>query len=434
MSDGSTGARIFALAERLWPLNRSISGDGLRETLRIIRELLPDLQLIEIPSGERVLDWTVPEEWRIRSAVLDGPKGERIADFATNNLHVVGYSTAIDVELDLAALQPHLHSIPELPDAIPYVTSYYQRAWGFCIPQTVRDGLKPGHYRAHIDAEHFAGSITLGELRIPGRSTSEVLLSTYCCHPSMANNELSGPCLAAHLADWLQQAPRRYSYRILFVPEMIGSIAYLDRHLDELKARVFAGFIISCVGDERAWSCLPSRAGNTLSDRIAVHVLKHSVDRFRSYGWNDRGSDESNYCAPGIDLPIASVMRSKYREYPEYHTSLDRLGDVVTAKGLDESFAVYQRMIEAIEADCIPEIRVLGEPQLGRRGLYPSLSTRDSTTQVRRMLDVISQCDGVNSLLDIAELCDAPIWEVDSIVRRLAEEGIVGLPDRIPVP
>lgn len=426
-ADTDAGARCFALAERLWPLNRSISGEGLRATLRVLADYLPDLRLIEVPSGSKVLDWVVPDEWRIRSARLIGPDGSCIADMAVNNLHVVGYSTAVDTELDLAQLQGHLHSIPELPDAIPYVTAYYQRTWGFCLAHRVRERLQPGRYRVHIDAEHFPGSITLAEWRLPGRSPREVLLSTYCCHPSMANNELSGPCVTTLLAQWLAGSPRRYSYRVLFVPEMIGSIAYLATHHQALKRSVIAGFNLSCVGDERGWSYLPSRAGHTLSDRVAQHVLKHHAGNYQRYGWNDRGSDESNYCAPGIDLPIASIMRSKYREYPEYHTSLDRLGSVVTATGLGDSLACYRRVIEAIEADCVPRVQVLGEPQLGPRGMYPPLGTRDSTRQVRRMLDLLSQCDGQQSLLQIAELCDAPVWELLPLLQRLQVEGLVTL-------
>jgi aminopeptidase-like protein len=237
------GERMHALARRLWPLNRSISGSGLRETLDIIGEQLPGLRRIEVPSGTRVLDWIVPDEWRIDDAWLEAPDGTHVLELADHNLHVVGYSEGVDRTLDLNELQPHLHSLPDQPDAIPYVTSYYRRTWGFCLSERQRSRLVPGRYRARIEATHFPGSISLAELRIPGRSESEVLLSTYCCHPSMANNELSGPCLATELARWLQDMPeRRYSYRIIFVPEMIGSVAYLDGHLDELREKVVAGF------------------------------------------------------------------------------------------------------------------------------------------------------------------------------------------------
>lgn len=427
------GEPIHQLARRLWPINRSISGRGLRRSLEVLRELLPNLRLIEVPTGSKVLDWTVPEEWEISSAWLEGPDGRRIVDLADGSLCVVGYSCGIDRLMTLEELQPHLHSLPGQPDAIPYVTSYYEPGWGFCMTHRQRQALRPGTYRARIDARHFSGSITIGELLLPGSTDREVLLSTYCCHPSMANNELSGPCVTAYLARWLAQLPsRRCTYRILFVPEMIGSIAYLHDHAAEMRARTVAGFNITCVGDERAWSLLPSRHGSTLADRVARHVLRHRVGRFREHGWSERGSDESNYCAPGIDLPVASVMRSKYGTYPEYHTSLDDLETVVTPRGLGESLLVYQTMIEAIERHCHPRTRVLGEPQLGRRGLYPSLSMRGSSARVRPMLDLLSLADGQHSLLDIAERCGVPVWGLYDLMETLAAHDLIDVrPDEV---
>ena len=422
----AVGAAIHAFARTLWPLHRSISGDGLRATLSTIQQLNPRLGLIEVASGSQVLDWIVPEEWRIGEAWIEGPDGRRIVDVADNALHVVGYSTAVDKAMPLAALQAHLHSLPDQPDAVPFVTSYYQRRWGFCLSQHQRDELVDGDYRVRIDASHFQGSITLGELLIPGESSEEILLSSYCCHPAMANNELSGPCLLAYLAQWISALPRRrYSYRIVFVPEMIGSIAYLSQNLDAMRRNVTAGFNLSCVGDERAWSYLPSRNGDTLADRVALHTLRHLTPRFDRYTWLDRGSDESNYCAPGIDLPVASVMRSKYGTYPEYHSSLDTLDDVVTANGLGESFALYRQMIEVLEGDCHPRALVLGEPQLGRRGLYPGLSGKATPRATRTMLDLISYADGQHSLLEIADICGVPAWELIPILDTLCIAGVL---------
>jgi aminopeptidase-like protein len=436
-SSGSTaddqtaiGRQIFELAQRLWPFNRSISGPGLRKTLTILGELLPGLRLVDIPSGKRVLDWVVPDEWEITAGWLEGPDESRVVDFADHNLHVVGYSEPVDRSLSLEELQPHLHSLPDQPDAIPYVTSYYARTWGFCLSEGRRRALQPGVYRARIDARHFPGSITLGELVLPGRSDREVLLSTYCCHPSMANDELSGPCLLAHLARWLlDRKDRQWTYRIVFVPEMIGSAAYLHDHLAVMKERTIAGFNISCVGDERAWSYLPSRHGNTLADKVARHVLSHETPAFKSYTWMDRRSDESNYCAPGIDLPVASVLRSKYGEYPEYHTSLDALGSVVTPAGLGESFLLYQSMIEVLERHCHPVTCVLGEPQLGRRGLYPSLSKKGSSAGSRLSLDLLSLADGEHSLLDIAERCGTHVRELFGPLDALCGHGLIHLRD-----
>lgn len=406
------GRAAHALARELWPLPRSISGAGLRASLRRLAVGLPECQLIEVPSGTQVLDWIVPEEWEVRRAWIERPDGRRICDFAVDPLHLVGYSVAVDAELDLADLQPHLHSLAEQPDAIPYVTSYYQRRWGFCLPHRERVGLPPGRYRVHIDARHFAGSITLAECLLPGTEPREILLSTYCCHPSMANNELSGPVLLHLIGRWLATRPRRLGVRLVFLPEMIGSVAWLSLRLDALRDRIHAGYNLSCLGDEREWGFLPSRAGDTPADRVARHVLEHIDPGYRRWRWADRGSDESNYCAPGVDLPVATLTRSKYGSYPEYHTSLDDLVRVVTPTGLAQSFAMLREVLELLDAgvDTLkPRIRVLGEPQLGRRGLYPSLSVKGSTAGVRPLLDLLSMADGRHSLLEIAEACGRPV-------------------------
>lgn len=429
MPDGaesdSLGQRMHDLARRLWPLNRSITGEGTRQTLRILREICPAMTLHEAPSGTAAFDWTVPDEWNVRAAYIVGPDGERFCDFAENNLHLVGYSVPVDEEMDLAALQGHLYSLPDQPDAIPYVTSYYARRWGFCLTQRARDALKPGSYRAVIDAALAPGALTYGEILLPGASAREVLISTYVCHPSMANNELSGPCVSIHLAAWLAGLPaRRYTYRFVYGAETIGSLTYLSRHLDHLKRHVIAGFNLSCLGDERAYSYLPSRAENTLADRAALHALTHVAPGFTRYGWADRGSDERQYCAPGIDLPVASIMRSKYGAYPEYHTSLDDLS-LVTPAGLEGGFTALKRAIETIEADCRPRMNVLGEPQLGKRGLYPTISTKESGATVRTMMNLITYCDGARTLLEIAEKIGAPAWELRPILDRLAAHDLV---------
>ena len=407
----AAGQRMLALLERLLPIHRSLAGPGIRETLAIFGSLLDGFRVFQVASGSRVLDWIVPDEWHLRSAYLEAPDGRRLCDVADNTLHVIGYSTAVDTRLSLAELQQHLYSLPDQPEAIPYVTSYYERKWGFCLSQHERESLPDGIYHARIDAEHIAGSLDWGQLVLPGRTTEEILFSTYCCHPAMANNELSGPVLAVALAEWLAAQPeRRYTYRFVFVPEMIGSAAVLEAHHGSLRACVRAAFNLTCVGDERAWSFLPSRQGETYADHVARHVLHHAAGHYDSYAWRDRGSDESMYCAPGIDIPMVSMMRSKYGTYPEYHTSLDKPGRVVTARGLAESLCVYRTLVEVIENDCMPRALVLGEPQLGRRGLYPQTSIKGSTAPVKDMLDLISYADGQTSLLDIADRCDRPFW------------------------
>jgi aminopeptidase-like protein len=354
------GNRIHDFAKRLWPINRSITGEGVRETLRIIKEEVPDLEITEVPSGTRVFDWEIPKEWRVKQAYIITPSGKKICDFNSNNLHLVGYSCPINIRLNLSDLQEHLHSLPNQPNAIPYITSYYKERWGFCLTHEERQILEDGEYEVFIDSQHFDGSLTYGELFVKGDSSKEVFISTYICHPSMANNELSGPCVSTFLAKQIKILKHlRYSYRFVFIPETIGSITYLSRNIDHLKRNVFAGFNVSCVGDNRDYSYLPSRHGETISDRVAQHVLSHICPTYKRYTWCDRGSDERQYCSPGVDLPIASIMRTKYGEYDEYHTSLDDLTKVVTSEGLDGGYHALWKAIEALEKNCFPKIAVL---------------------------------------------------------------------------
>ena len=420
------GSEIHNFAKQLWPLNRSITGEGVRTTLDHIKQHLPDLEIKSIPSGTEVFDWTVPKEWHVSEAFIITPNGEKICDFKVNNLHLIGYSTSFDGNIKLEELKEHLYTLPEQPDAIPYITSYYKERWGFCLSQNQFDQLEDGEYYVKIEAKHFDGALNYGELIIPGKSLEEVFLSTYICHPSMANNELSGPTVVTFLAKWLSElSERRYTYRIVFIPETIGSIAYLSQNYKEMKEKIISGFNVSCVGDDRAYSYLPSRNGNTLSDHIAKHVLRYIAPNFKSYTWLDRGSDERQYCAPGIDLPIASIMRSKYGQYPEYHTSLDDLDNVVTPSGLDGGYWSIRKAIEAIERNKKYRVTVLGEPQMGKRGLYPTLSTKKSGEQARLMMNVISLCDGENTLLQIAETLITPIWELYEIVDKLVEHNLL---------
>jgi len=423
---GNAGAYCYELGRRLQPIVRSLTGPGVRQTLEILQAELPDLTAHSVESGSRAFDWTVPDEWTIRDAYIETAAGERIVDFRDNPLHVVGYSEPVDTWLDLSDLQQYLYSRPDMPEAIPYVTSYYRRRWGFCLRDAQRRDLAPGKYRVVIDSSLAPGQLDYGELILPGRSRDEVFLSTYICHPNMANNELSGPVVTTALARWLMsQDDRHYTYRIVFVPETIGSLVYLSRNLDILRSRVVAGFNVTCIGDERTYSFLPSRAGDTVSDRVARHVLQHLAPDHRRYTWLDRGSDERQYCAPGIDLPIATIMRSKYGEYPEYHTSMDDFGPVVTADGLGGGFRAVQRAIAILERDCVPQVTCLGEPQLGKRDLYPDLSCRGSAGQVRGMMNMISYCDGTRSLLQIAELIDEPFEMLFDLLQPLIEARLI---------
>ena len=425
--DLGAGAQMHALARRLWPLNRSITGDGVRQTLALIRQHhLPGLVVHEVPSGTPALDWVVPREWRVRRAWLITPSGRKICDFSVNNLHLVGYSVGVHQTMDLATLNEHLHSLPDQPDAIPYVTAYYNERWGFCLSHHDRLALEDGLYEVLVDAEQFDGSLSYGEWLLPGESTQEVFISTYVCHPSMANNELSGPVVTAFLAQWLAAMPRRrYSYRIVFIPETIGSIVYISRHLASLQRQVIAGFNVSCIGDDRNYSYLPSRRGDTLSDRAALHVLHWLAPGFKRYHWRDRGSDERQYCAPGVDLPMASIMRTKYGNYPEYHTALDDLETVVTPAGLAGGFRALQQAVQVIERNCRPRATVLGEPQLGQRGLYPPISTKTSGAETQLLINLLTWSDGEHDLLDIAHECQVPVWALYPLLDKLVEHQLL---------
>ena len=420
-----SGETMHAWTRDLFPICRSLTGDGVRQTLSYMKNLLPELEVHEIPSGTTVLDWTIPDEWNIADAFVADADGQRVIDFRQNNLHVVGYSEPVDKVLTRDELDAHLHSLPDQPTAIPYVTSYYRRTWGFCVSEEQRARLGPGPFRARIDSTLAPGHLTYADLVLPGASADEVLLSTYVCHPSMANNELSGPVVALALARWLAgRSDRRYTYRFVIAPETIGSIAYMARHLDHLKKVVRAGWVLTCVGDDRAYSYLPSRNGQTLADRVSRAVLRDRVGDFVSYTFLDRGSDERQWCSPGADLPVCSIMRSKYWEYPEYHTSLDDLA-LVTPSGLEGAATVLRGCIEALEGNHRWQSVMPGEPQLGRRGLYPTTSIKGSTASVRPLMDVLAYCDGTNDLIALSEITGLPIRSVQELVAKLEAAEVI---------
>ncbi|MDB9802707.1 DUF4910 domain-containing protein [Pelagibacteraceae bacterium] len=420
------GTEIYQLARELWPINRSITGNGVRETLQRISKEIPSLEIKSAPSGTQAFDWTVPQEWNVKEAYIITPNGKKICDFSKNNLHLVGYSVPFEGKISLNELKKHLHTLPEQPNAIPYITSYYKKRWGFCISQDQFDALENGTYKIVIDSALFDGELNYGELLIKGKSDKEIFLSTYICHPSMANNELSGPTVVTFLAKWLKEiSETNYSYRIIFIPETIGSITYLSRNYKDMKSKVFAGYNVTCVGDDRAYSYVPSRNGQTISDLIAKHVLKWTDEKFIKYSWLDRGSDERQYCAPGIDLPVASILRTKYGKYPEYHTSLDNLENVVNPKGLNGGYWAIRKAIEAIEKNKKYKVSILCEPQMGKRGLYPTLSKKNIDEEVKLMMNFISLCDGQSSLLEIAENLNVPIWNLYEIVKKLESHNLI---------
>ena len=420
------GQDIHDLAKKLFPLNRSITGDGVRQTLKVLKDIVPELSINEVKSGTKVFDWVVPEEWKVNEAYIIDPDGNKICDFKKNNLHLLGYSISIDKVLTLEELSKNLYSITDLPDAIPYMTSYYSKNWGFCIADNEKEALKDGNYRVVIDAEHFEGSLTYGEIILEGKTDEEIFLSTYICHPSMANNELSGPTVTIFLAKWLKSLKeRKHTYRIIFIPETIGSITYLSRNIKEMKKNIVAGFNINCVGDDRTYSFMPSRNGNTLADNVARHVLKHTFPDYIEYDWGRRASDERQYCAPGVDLPVTSIYRSKDGAYPEYHTSLDDLENVVTPKGLQGGYEITRLCIELLENNYYPEVTCYGEPNLGSRGLYPLISDGGIEREVWLLLDFITWSDGKLSLFEVADKCKVPVWEIYEISKKLLKKGLI---------
>lgn len=421
---------MFSFLEEIWPYCRSITGNGVRSTLQAIKQHLPDLRIHEFPSGSPALDWTIPDEWNISSASVSTLSGEVLIDVAANNLHIVGYSVPFNGIVSRSELLKHLHTLEDQSDVIPYVTSYYKKRWGFCVPHRDLARFTDEHYHVQIDSRLEPGSLSIGEWVLPGQSSREILFSTYCCHPSMANDQLSGIGLAVFLACWLREQPeRRHTYRFLFLPEMIGSATYLEHHREWLKEKVIAAFNLTCVGDEHTWSYLPSRTGGTLSDKAVQHLLDFYTQESQHYTWNDRGSDESMFCAPGIDIPMVSLMRSKYATFDAYHTSADRLGETVTAKGLQESFDMYLRLLTALDQNGYPITKVLGEPQLGKRGLYPDLSIKGSTDGVKQLLNVLSYCDGQHDLFDIGNKARVNVEEVLALMELFVKHDLVEICD-----
>jgi aminopeptidase-like protein len=429
LDEGGLGAQMHGAIRELYPLCRSITGDGLRASLRILQRIAP-LVLHEVATGTRVFDWEVPREWTFRAARIVGPDGQVVIDAGRLNLHVLNYSVPFRGRVSLEELQGHLHSLPAQPALVPYRTSYYKEDWGFCLSHEQRTALPPGDYDVLVDTSLSDGSLTYGELVLPGASEDEVLVSAHCCHPSLANDNLSGMVLAATLARLLQGRALRYTYRFLFVPGTIGSITWLALN-EERARRIRHGLVVACVGDPGRLTYKRSRQGAAEIDRAVAHVLAHSGQAHEIRDFTPYGYDERQYCSPGFDLAVGSLTRTPHGEYAEYHTSADDPGFVSTA-ALADSLRRTLEVLEVLEGNLVYEnLAPRCEPQLGRRGLYGSVGGRShAEADQMALLWVLSLCDGTRTLLEAAERSKLAFTDLDRAARALVEAGLLGAHDR----
>ncbi|HEY1802820.1 MAG TPA: DUF4910 domain-containing protein [Terriglobales bacterium] len=419
----ATGRELHRFATELYPICRSITGEGIRQTLRKIQEKIP-LQLTEVPTGTAVLDWTVPKEWNIRDAYIKDANGNKVVDFKKCNLHVLNYSTRVHATLPLRELTGHLATLPDHPNWIPYRTSYYKESWGFCLSHNQMLALCEGDYEICIDSTLEDGNLTYGECYIPGRSSEEVLISSHACHPSLANDNLSGIVVAAALAKLLMGCELRYSYRFVFAPGTIGAITWLAKN-QESAGRVRHGLVLTGIGNADAFHYKKSRRGNAEIDRAAAHVLRHNSKSAEILEFSPYGYDERQYCSPGFNLPVGCLMRSVWGTFPEYHTSADNL-DFIRPGELAESLRVCAAIVDVLENNqCYRNLSPYGEPQLGKRGLYRSTGGETIGAEINAQLWVLNLSDGENSLLDIAERSEIPFATIFAAAERLQRGGLL---------
>jgi aminopeptidase-like protein len=420
-----TGQELHGFAADLYPICRSITGDGIRQTLDSIGRRIP-LRTTDVPSGTPVFDWIIPKEWNIRDAFIKGADGNRVVDFRRSNLHVMNYSTPVEATMTLSELKPHLFTLPGRPDWIPYRTSYYQENWGFCLSHNQMLALDDGEYGVCIDSTLEDGHLTYGECYLPGGSEDEVLLSCHSCHPSLANDNLSGITVATALAQFLSGRNLRYSYRFLFIPGTIGAIAWLARN-PEAAARVRHGMVLTCIGDSGGFHYKKSRRGDAEVDRAAAHILRHYSESPDIQDFSPYGYDERQYCSPGFNLAVGCLMRSVWGSFPEYHTSADNL-DFIRPEQLAGSLRVCSAIVDVLENNrqyC--NQNPFCEPQLGRRNLYRSTGGDSGGTEISARLWVLNFSDGQHSLLDIAERSGLPFATISDAAELLCEGGLLSV-------
>ena len=419
--------KILKTCVELIPIYRSITGSGNLKTLRILKKINTDLKVLKFKSGNKVYDWRVPKVWEIYDAWIKDEKNFKIIDFKKNFLHVVGYSSKINKTLHYKKLLKNIYTLKSQPNLIPYVTSYYKKVWGFCMSEIQKKKIKKGNYQVFINSKLKDGNLNVGEIYIPGRLKKEILLTTYICHPQMLNNEISGPSVLIHLSNWIKKIKnRKYSYRILFSSETIGTICYIKKRFKILKANVIGGYVISCVGDDRNFSYIKSKEDNSLSNQIALRNFKKIKDKKKIFSWLNRGSDERQFNSPGINLGIGGICRSKYGDYPEYHTSGDVLGNVVTRKGLSSSYNFFTKIILDFEKAVIPITKIKCEPFLTKYNLTSTLSKKNEKSyNIGNILNLISFCDGNRTIETISKLINLDLSKAKKILLILKKNKIV---------
>ena len=420
------GEKMYKLACTLFPICRSITGDGVRETLNILKKII-DIEIHEVPSGTEVFDWVIPKEWNIRDAYIKDKNGKKVIDFNDNNLHVVNYSVPIQKKLSLEELKQHVFTIPEKPEWIPYRTTYYEENWGFCISENQLHELNDEVYEICIDSSLEDGNLTYGELVLPGSSDDIVILSAHTCHPSLANDNLSGIVLLTYLAKYLTQTKHTLTYRFIFAPGTIGSITWLSKN-NSILSNIKHGLILSCVGDSGGPTYKRSRRGNAEIDQAIEHVLKHCGMLSEIQNYSPYGYDERQYCSPGFNLPVGLFSRSQYGKYPEYHTSKDNL-DFISVKNLLESYSIILQVIEILESNLrYVNQNPMCEPQLGKRGLYNHIGgDQDKDLKQLALLWVLNQSDGSKSLLEIAQRAEMPFSYIKDGALLLENSGLLKL-------
>ena len=415
---------MFSWMKDLFPFCRSITGEGIRKSLSYFEKINPEFKRIKFKTGKKVFDWTVPKEWNIKDGYIKHESGKKFCKFKENNLNIVGYSKPVNFSMDKKQLIEKIHTLKQQPDSIPYVTSYYNEDWGFCMTEKNKKKLPSGKYSIFIDSELKKGSLDLSHAIIKGKSKKEIFFSSYLCHPSMANNELSGPVVLNKLILFLKERFKKpnYSYRFVLLPETIGSIAYLSKYKNHLKKNVICGYNLTCLGDKGNFSYIKSRNGNTLADSAIESSLK-DYKKHKAYSYLQRASDERQYCSPGIDLPLCSFSRSL--DYKEYHTDKDNL-KIISQKRLEESLDVLKNIIIALELGLYPKTKILCEPNMGKRGLYPLISKKNTYNhELKLRMDLISYSDGMRNIFEISNLIKQPLSEIIKEYKILKDHKII---------